>query len=238
MRWFIPDFSRRATTAELMDDPDVPEADVQAALHDLGRINRSLGVTATLRRYLFALIHRHRLTTAAILDVGTGSADIPQALVHHARRRGIVVRLVALDRNQTMIKIARAKLARDPQISLVQADALALPFPANSFDFAIVSEFLHHLTGEQAALFLRRLREIVRVAFIIHDLRRHPVAYYGFWLLARLFFRSRLVRHDGLVSVLRGFTEDDVQRLKQASGLDNLALYRHFPYRLIIVGTK
>lgn len=238
MRWFIPDFSRRATTAELMDDPDLPEADVRAALEDLRRINRSLGVTSTLRRYLFTLIHRHRLRTASILDVATGSADIPQALVHHARRKGLVMRLVALDHGQTMIKIARAKLAGDPEISLVQADALALPFPPDSFDFAIVSEFLHHLTGEQAVVFLRRLREIVRVAFIIHDLRRHPVAYYGFWLLARLFFRSRLVRHDGPVSILRGFTEDDVEQLKHASGLNNLVLYRHFPCRLIIVGTK
>lgn len=238
MRWFILDFSRRATTAELMDDPDLPEADVRAALDDLRRINRYLGVRSTLRRHLFALIRRHRLRTASILDVATGSADIPQALVHHARRKGLAVRLVALDHGQTMMKIARTKLAGDPEISLVQADALALPFPANSFDFAIVSEFLHHLTGEQAAAFLRRLREIVRVAFIIHDLRRHPVAYYGFWLLSRLFFRSRLVRHDGPVSFLRGFTEDDVERLKQESGLDNLALYRHFPYRMVLVGTK
>lgn len=221
-----------------MDDPDLPEADVRAALDDLRRINHYFGVTATVRRHLFTLIHRHRLMEAWVLDVATGAADIPQALVDHARRKGLAVHLVALDRGQMMIKIARTKLAENPEISLVRADALALPFPDDSFDFAIVSEFLHHLTWEQAVLFLRRLRKIVRVAFIIHDLHRHPVAYYGFWVLSRLLFRSRLVRHDGPVSFLRGFTEEDVERLKQASGLDNLVLYRHFPYRLVIVGTK
>lgn len=238
MRGFFPDFSQRATTAEWMDDPTVPEADVRAALDDLRRINRYLGVTVTLCRHLFALVHRHRLTSVSVLDVATGSADIPQALMRGARRNHLAMRIVALDRGATMVKIARERLAGNPDISLVRADALALPFPADSFDFAIVSEFLHHLTTEQAAVFLSRLREIVRVAFFVHDLRRHPMAYYGFRLLSGLFFRSRLVRHDGPVSFLRGFTEDDVRRLKETSGLDGLTVYRHFPYRLVIVGMK
>lgn len=238
MRWPVPDFSQRATLAELMDDPSVAEADVRAALEDLRRINRYLGVTATLCRHLFGLIHRRQLTSVSVLDVATGSADIPQAFVRRARRDRLSMRVVALDRGAMMLKIARAQLAGDANISLVQADALALPFPANSFDFAIVSEFMHHLTTEQAAEFLRRLYEIVRIGFIVHDLRRAPAAYYGFRLLAGLFFRSRLVRHDGPVSFLRGFTEDDFHRLKQASGLAGLTLYRHFPYRLVIIGMK
>jgi len=235
---FLMDFSRRATTPELMDDPDVAEADVRAALADLRRINRYLGVTATLGDYLLALIHRHRFTNVTVLDVGTGSADIPQALVRRARAEGLGLRVIALDRGRTVLKIARQHIAGDPDIWFVQADAQALPFADGSVDFAIASEFLHHLDTDEACVFLRRLHDVVRVAFIVHDLRRHPLAYYGFGVLTRFFFRSRLVRHDGPVSFLRGFAAEDLRWLREWSGLPRLSFHCHFPYRLVIVGEK
>ena len=41
---------------------------------------------------------------------------------------------------------------------------------------------------------------------MVLDIRRHWLAYYGFTAWSRVFTRNRLVRYDGPLSVLRGFT--------------------------------
>jgi hypothetical protein len=161
-----------------------------------------------------------------LLDVGAGSADIPARIVSWARGRGIEVEFVALDLNEIVATEARRQTEGYPEIKVVRADALELPFEDRSFDFAMASLFLHHLESQQA-----------RVAFIINDLRRHPVAYYSIKLLTRIFTRNRLVRNDSAVSVLRGFTERDIAELADASRI-GLQVFRHFPYRFILIGRQ
>jgi SAM-dependent methyltransferase len=251
MSRLFPNFSQRLLDPEVMDDPQARVEDVAAALSDLRRINRYLRVTSALTRHLFPMIRQLGNRSVSILDVGTGAADIPQAIVTWGRRQGVAIRIVAVDVSHIVLKVAQANirgghgepplqpLPNDSrEISLVRADALDLPFGRSAFDFAVATEFLHHLEADEIADFLRRLHEITRVAFIINDLHRHPVAYYGFTALSRLFFRSRFVRHDGPVSILRGFTDQDFREIKSATGLNSLTLHFHFPYRVVIVGKK
>ncbi len=234
----LPDFSKRARAREWMDDLDAPLADVAAALRDLERINGALRVRSALARHLFPRIERLTRAPVRILDVATGAADIPRAIAKWARRHGRQVEIVALDLGWPVLHYARQQIEHYPEIALVRADARQLPFPREAFDFVLATEFLHHLEDEEILPFLRRLAELAREAFLIHDLRRHPVAYYGFRALSHLFFRSRLVRHDGPISILRGFTVRECQQLKAALDLRALSLHRHFPYRFILIGER
>jgi len=234
----LPDFSRRATAREWMDDPTVPPEDVAAALRDLERINVVLRVRAALARHLFPRIERARRSPVRILDVATGAADIPRAIATWARRRGRRVEIVALDLGWSALRYARRALDGYPEIALVCADARHLPFPRDAFDFVIATEFAHHVEDHELVPLLRRLAELAREAVIINDLRRHPIAYYGFRVLSRLFFRSRLVRHDGPISILRGFTVRECEQLREALGLGAFSLHRHFPYRLVLIGER
>ncbi|GBC76675.1 Ubiquinone/menaquinone biosynthesis C-methyltransferase UbiE [bacterium HR08] len=234
----LPDFSRRATVREWMDDPAVPPEEVAAALRDLERINVALGVRSALARHLFPRIERLARSPVRILDVATGAADIPRAIAAWARRRGRRVEIVALDRGWSVLRYARHAVGDYPEIALVCADARHLPFPRDAFDFVIATEFVHHLADEEIVPLLRRLAELAREAFVINDLRRHPIAYYGFRVLSRFFFRSRLVRHDGPISILRGFTVRECERFQEALGLRAVSLHRHFPYRFILIGER
>jgi 2-polyprenyl-3-methyl-5-hydroxy-6-metoxy-1,4-benzoquinol methylase len=234
----FPDFSTRARAREWMDDPEVPCEEVAAALRDLERINATLRVRAALARHLFPRIEQCARTPVRILDVATGAADIPRAIAAWARQHKRCVEIVALDLGPAVLQYARRAIAPYPEIVLVRADARRLPFPRESFDFVIATEFLHHLEDEELLPFLRCLAELARVAFLIHDLRRHPLSYYGFRALSRLFFRSRLVRHDGPISILRGFTLRECEELKRALGPRAISLHRHFPYRFILIGER
>lgn len=220
-----------------MDGDDYTPEEVRAAYADLRKVNKYLGGTRALLRHLVPLMETSTSRPVTILDVGAGSADIPQAMVRAARLQGIGIQVVALDASVHALSAARENLRDFPEIHLVQAHARALPFAAGDFDFVVASEFLHHLSTDEGAAFLCELRRMARGAFVINDLRRHPIPYYSFWVLSHLFTTNRIIRHDGLISIRRGFAREDLRELQRRSGLTNLSIHFHFPYRIVIVGS-
>jgi SAM-dependent methyltransferase len=195
---------------ELMDAPGLPPAEVADAYRILGRVNRQLGNLRTLRlelgRFLDDLgAHAGPLS---ILDVGSGSGDLPGALRECARRRGLVANVVALDRDATAVSLA----SRQP-LDVVQGDALRLPFAGRSIDVVTATKFAHHFHGGGLARLVSEMARVARRRVIILEIRRHWLAYWGFIAWSRVFTRNRLVRYDGPLSVLRGFTREELGAL-------------------------
>jgi ubiquinone/menaquinone biosynthesis C-methylase UbiE len=230
-------FARRCARPELIDGEDYSCEEFIDSLADLRRVNRYLGGQRALFSRLFLIIEGLTQSRVRLLDVGTGSADLPIAVVETARRRGIEVEFVVLDLNEIATRQAQVQCADYPEISAIRADALHPPFLAGSFDIVLASLFLHHFETAQAARLVASLARVARVAVIINDLRRHPIAYYSAKLLTRLFSNNRLTRHDGALSVLRGFTEGDVAEISRLAGLP-LHVSRHFPYRMVAIANS
>jgi ubiquinone/menaquinone biosynthesis C-methylase UbiE len=233
----LPDFAARSTRPELIDGTDYTPAEFDDSLADLRRVNKYLGGKRALARHLFPLIEAvaARERAVSLLDVGTGSADIPAFVVEWARGRGIKLQFAVLDYNHLAARKARDETAAYSEIVTVQADATRLPFADRSFHFVTASLFLHHFETPQAARLLSNFARVASVAFIVNDLRRHPAAYYSIMLLTRLFTRNRLVRHDAALSVLRGFAKEDIEELKPSTP-GGVKAFRHFPYRYILIG--
>src|SRR5262245_52856633 len=230
-------FRNRSNQAELMDGSDDTVDELVENLADLRRVNSCLGGGNALTSHLLPLIDNAGRNHLRILDVGTGSADIPQKIVKWARSRGIKLDFVVLDINEIVVREARSNSAGYPEICVVRSDANNLPFDDCSFDFVLASLFLHHFENQQAANLIRDFNRVARLRFIINDLRRHPIAYYSVKLMTQIFTRNRLVRNDACLSVLRGFTERDIDEIAGCSQME-LRIFRHFPYRLIIIGQK
>jgi len=83
-----------------------------------------------------------------VLDIGTGTGRIAELFADHAER------VVALDKNLEMLRVARAKLQHLPaaRIELVQGDFADLPFAAASFDTVVLHQVLHFAPDPAAAL--------------------------------------------------------------------------------------
>jgi SAM-dependent methyltransferase len=92
----------------------------------------------------------------------------------------------------------------------VQGDGLALPFRSRSIDVVICSQVLHHFEGEPMLALLREMHRVARVRVVVSDLRRSYLAAAGFWLATWPLRFHPISRHDGVVSVMRGFTPDDL----------------------------
>jgi SAM-dependent methyltransferase len=234
----------RSREPELIDGVEYSQAEYLDCLADLRRVNRYLGGYRSLARHLFPRILRLATsrgsgpdTPVRLLDIGTGSADIPRTVVDWARRQGVPIQFVVVDLNHLAALEARSQVAEYPEIVVVRADAMALPFGDKAFDFVIASLFLHHFEDAAAARLISSFARVAGGEFIVNDLRRHPLAWLSIIVLTRLFTRNRLVRNDAVVSVERGFTALDLDRIAQMAGV-GLKFVRHFPYRYIITGSE
>jgi len=81
---------------------------------------------------------------------------------------------------------------------------------------------------------LRELSRVARRRIFVIDLHRHPVAYYFFTTVARMFLHNRLIREDGALSILRSFTPSELEELAKHAALKDVSVTRHFPYRLVL----
>jgi len=216
---------RLADAPELLDGPLDDPGVLRGNLRDLARINRWLGGTAASRRALDRLL-RDRTAPHTLLDVGTGGADIPVALLQHAARGRRVLRVTAIDSRTEVLDAARAvdaRLASHDGLELVLTDGRSLPWPDRSFDVVHASLLVHHLEPSDALAFLREAARVARLGVIVNDLvraRRH-------WLGARLLLgvgtRNRYTRQDGPLSVRRAYTRMELRALLAGAALRPVA---------------
>ncbi len=82
------DFRQRSTASEYMDHATIDGEEVVATLNEIAYVNRLLGGINATRDALNRLLTTDNRQSLSLLDLGTGSADIPIALVRWARRRG------------------------------------------------------------------------------------------------------------------------------------------------------
>jgi SAM-dependent methyltransferase len=218
-----------------MDRDGNAASDLAGALDDIGAVNRLLGgariLVAAVRRFAMG---RPRGETLTILDVGTGGGDLPLAIASAARAWGRRVRIVAVDRDPATAAYARVRTQDAPEIEIREADALDLAFPAGSFDLVTASLFLHHFGHGEAVSLVAAFRRIARRAVLVNDLRRHLVPWAFIGLAARATRRHPMFVHDAPLSVLRGFTEDELRAIAREAGASDADTATRFPFRVLM----
>ncbi len=143
---------------------------------------------------------------ATLLDVGTGLGDIPLLARDIAARYGVLLRTIGLDTDETLVHAAARRTS-----CAVRADARALPFADKTVDVVVCSQVLHHFFDGDISRVLRELDRVARVRVIIGDLRRSRLAMALFWAASTALGYHAVSRHDGIVSIGRGFTAEDLR---------------------------
>ena len=219
-----------------MDDPAADPAELARALAFIRGINRALGYTRAtvghLRRFSRGWAAGDRIT---MLDVATGTADVPRAVLRWADRSGVDVRVVGLDLHAATLAEA-VRRNHDPRLTFVRGDALALPFPDRSVDYVLSGMFLHHLPEALALVALREMDRVARRGVVVADLLRNRRAYA--WITLFTLAASRMVRHDARGSVAGAFTTAELLALRDAAGVAYAAPFHHFGHRLILAGER
>jgi ubiquinone/menaquinone biosynthesis C-methylase UbiE len=230
--------SERRRRAEWMDEPGADPGELRRSLAFIRKVNRLLGYTRATIWHLERFSRNWRPGERIdIIDLATGSADIPRAILRWADKKGFDVHIVAVDLHDLTAREARAvSPIVDPRLRIVRADVFDLPFPAQSFDYALTAMFLHHLDDEQIVAVLRTMNSLARRGVIVADLLRHYRAYAWIGLLTA--FSTPMVRHDAKVSVAQALRKKEVQNLRDAGGLFFARYYRHFGHRFVLAGER
>lgn len=236
----VPD---RRRDPELLDLPpgNYSAEEYAGSLADIRKVNRFLGDNRAVRRIFSALVtalERPPGSRLRVLDVATGSADIPVELAKWARSRGVRIAVTAVDINPLAVREA-AVYARDyPEITVAVADGFSLPFGDRSFDIVLCVKTLHHFEEEDTVRLLKELDRVAAGGFLIMDLRRSWTAWTLIVMLTRLFTRNRLTRFDGPLSVLRAYTDAELRALAERAGLACRAVARAPFWLMLLAGRK
>ncbi len=203
------------TQPELMDRADASPLELEAALASLRGLNRHFGSHRIVASFVQRWIQPGG--RVRVLDLATGSADIPRLVADYARKVGAQAQIEAVDFHPSTIGTARRLSVAYPEIKCTCADVLAFA-AGQPFDIVICSLALHHFSDEDAIRLLRRCRELSRAHVLVSDLRRGWLASLGVFLLTALIYRDQMTREDGRTSVRRSFSFRELCRLAEKAG--------------------
>lgn len=208
----------RIESEELLDEHDAPREDMERSLRDLRRINRYLGGLRVYR----ALVKR--FTPRSILDVGTGTSDLLEAVPDVPTRIGLDFKIDHL-----------LFLREGSHVRRVVGDALRLPFRDGAVDLVTSSHFFHHFSPEENAAILAESLRVARRGVAVTDTRRHYVPLLLVLLLGALRLVGRITRYDAPASVRQGYTYAEAREIAARAGASRWDAIRMWPYRFAIL---
>jgi 2-polyprenyl-3-methyl-5-hydroxy-6-metoxy-1,4-benzoquinol methylase len=226
-------FSQRSTGIEIMDDLNCSGEVVHQTLRELEFINRTLGGNAVTVTGVRQLLKGSKQESIHIIDLGCGGGDMLKLL---KSRISIKATGKGIDANPHIVEYAKQH-NHDPAISFAAMDVLSDEFRRESCDVAIATLFFHHFSENQLVEIFKHLKKQARIGIVINDLHRHPLAYHSIKFLTRLFSKSSMVKNDGPLSVLRGFSRQELVSILNQTGIENYSLTWKWAFRWQIVIT-
>ena len=199
-----------------MDDPLLPEDQHLAALKGLARLNRFTRVASALyhrlARYAASLRRPIR-----VLDVATGSGDMPIYWAKRASRDGFMMQCTGLDISATALKFAQAQaLEAGADVQFLQRDVLTDRLPSG-FDVVVCGLFMHHLTPPHISRLLQSMQAAAGHAVVVCDLERSRVNLALVSAAAHGLSRSKIVHGDAVRSVRAALTRNEFREIAEAA---------------------
>lgn len=223
----LPVVPRRRDTPEILDAPGVPSALRERSHRDIALANTLFGGTRAL---LSALDDAATSlpSPASFLEVGCGTGEAIAAATRRCARRGLQLQSIALDIDACLLARARGHAHH-----VVCGSALLLPLADRSVDVVACHQVAHHFAGHALATLLREMQRVARHRVIVSDLRRSWLAAAGIWAVSFPLRFHPVSRHDGMLSVLRGFTGDELGALVYESCGVHPTVRRSAAFRLV-----
>ena len=226
---------------ELMDRPQPVTCELERDLANLRSFNRWFGGHGLVRHFLRRWLKPDE--TARILDVATGSGDIPRLIADHARRRNVCVHIDAIDQQESTIEIARGLSAAYPEIDFYCADLFEWNSPpglkleglkpsSSPYDMVFCSLALHHFSDDGAVRTLQKIHELSKTCVLVADLRRARWLTCAVYFVTATIYRDEMTKTDARLSAARAFSFLEMRKLAERAG------WKNFGHRKFAVGRQ
>tara|TARA_B100000780_G_scaffold275250_1_gene241560 strand:- start:365 stop:1087 length:723 start_codon:yes stop_codon:yes gene_type:complete len=209
----LVDTSHRSSEIEMMDDFTIEGVVFRDTLDKLEIINRFLGGNKlTIHGLKKLLQNQSKNKTITIVDLGCGHGDILRDVAEFGRKKNYSFKLIGIDANFAAIEYARELSKEYSELSFEMIDIFSEDFKKQSYDIVLCTLFLHHFKNEELISFLKSTIKKATIGVVINDLHRHKLAYYLFKLIG-FFIKNKMIREDGLISILRAFKRKDLENI-------------------------
>lgn len=224
---------REVSLREKMDDPKCDPEKLRNTYAQFGAVNALVSgwdkvYGRFIRPFAAARSHTH------LLDVGSGGGDLPRRVAKWAKRDGINLTITAIDPDERATSYARAQPHPD-NVTFRSVSTTDLLQMGEAFDLVTSNHLLHHLSKEEVEKICCETAQLSRGLVVHKDLERADLAYVGFAALAKTFFHNSFIAHDGLVSIRRSFTKEELQEVTQDVEMRGWHVERTFPFHLLLI---
>lgn len=233
-------FQNRTHKQELLDTHFHPKEELYQNLKEFEWINKIFGSKAALLRAFDEIYQQNKAIfhakTVSIADLGCGGGDLLKVLVAWALKNHLTLNLIGLDNNPDIIEYAKnnANQSRNP-IKFEISNILSDNFQGENYDIVCLNNVCHHFTDEELKQLLSQLLKNTKLAIIINDLHRHWIPYFAIKIMANLFCMSNLAKHDGPLSVLKGFQKKDILKIMGTLPNANIKIKWFWPFRWLVL---
>lgn len=217
----------RSYQKELLDNDNIPEADLIQNLKELKFINTYLGGHDIIKKGLRFFNNNSK---KHILEIGSGGGDNLMALKQTFPKHFYT----GLDLKNTCVNYAKAQ---DSDINYIESDFYVYK-PTEPYDIIFNSLFCHHFKDDELINMFKWMNQNSKEGFFIGDLHRNLVAYWSIKLLTAVFSKSYLVKNDAPLSVKRGFKKSELEILLKEAGIHNHEIKWCWAFRYLIVVKK
>ncbi|WP_235527265.1 methyltransferase domain-containing protein [Pedobacter sp. Leaf41] len=196
-----------------MDDFEMKGDILRDALDKIASINKLLGGNqVTLDGIKTLLKNKPKTELMRITDIGCGNGDMLRTLADYADKNNLNFSLTGIDANQFTIDHAESLSKNYSNITYLCRDIFDDSVTEEYCDIFICTLTLHHFKDEEIIHLLNRFKSSAKVGIVINDLERSALAYRLFQALCFVFGLNHMSREDGLVSILRGFKREDLEK--------------------------
>ena len=225
---------KRDLQPELMDDPDLPEQDHRWALKGLARLNRFSGVEGLMFRAIRRIARSRADGKLSLLDVASGSGDVPIGWVRRAEKEGWRLDVTLVDNRQVACD-EQQRLAGKVGVSVksLQCDCLRETLPSG-FNVVTSSLFFHHLNDSEVFQLLQAMQLASSGSMVLCDLERSKINFALVALASRCLTRSPVVHYDALASVRAAFTIDEFGSIARSALARPVRIQRAVPCRFLV----
>jgi len=226
--------SKRSYQKELLDNDNIPFADIKQNMKELNTINTYLGGHAiTIAGFKEFTAKHHSNKPIRICEIGCGGGDNLKAIHDYCISKNREVNFIGIDIKTECIAFAQQQYPRLPA-QWITSDYKKIDFGNYKPDIIFSSLFCHHFSEVDLRTMLHWMKQHAATGFFINDLHRHPLAWYSIRWITALFSKSYLVKNDAPLSVARAFTKKEWEQLFKAAGISNFSIKWKWAFRYLI----
>lgn len=228
------DLTHRSNAPELMDNPELPTAELIPALNDITKVNKLLNGNLITVKAIEKLFREYpEKKEWRIVDFGCGDGQMLRRVARYFKNHSNTIDLLGVDLNAKSIRLGESLSQGYDNITFEQRNILEVNEKEFDCDILLCTLTMHHFNDKEIVRFMEKFQKLAGTAIVVNDLERSPLSYQLFRVFSRIFMKSTIAKHDGRISIARSFKRKDLEAYAQELGLKKYSITKKWAFRYL-----